>query len=287
MSIVIRYLRGSKVCFRKYERCYSSAIQHKAQFEAIVGAANVVAEDIERFTTDWTKSYKGGSLVCLPKTTQEVSKVVAFCHKHDIAIVPQGGNTGLVGGGVGVSDGNELILSMARMNQVVSIDPESAVLICEAGCILEVLNGETESMGFSIPLDLGAKGSCMIGGNIATNAGGLRLLKYGSFHKNVLGLEVVLPDGTVLDMIRSLHKDNCGYALKNIFIGSEGTLGIITKLSLSLMTKPLSSHVILAKVGRIQLYLVLFNSCVGFFILCGSGTLENCQATFGVKFVCL
>lgn len=237
----------SKCVFRHY-KSYSSAVQFKSQLEDIVGANNIVVDDIDKYTSDWTKTYKGGSLVCLPKTTEEVSKVVRFCNANNIAVVPQGGNTGLVGGGVGLPGGNELILSLARMNQVISIDARSAVVTCEAGCILEVLNNETESKGFMIPLDLGAKGSCMIGGNVATNAGGLRLLKYGSFHKNVLGLEVVLPDGTVLDMIRSLHKDNCGYPLKNLFIGSEGTLGIITKISLSLMAKPRSSHVILAKV---------------------------------------
>lgn len=149
---------------------------------------------------------------------------------------------------MGTDGGDELILSLARMRKIINIDSASASVVCEAGCVLEELNSATEAVGFTVPLDLGAKGSCMIGGNVATNAGGLRLLRYGSMHHNVLGLEVVLADGTVLDMLRSLRKDNCGYALKNLFVGSEGTLGVITRVALSLAPKPNSTCVVLAKV---------------------------------------
>ncbi len=223
---------------------------HCNNLRQILGSNFVLTEDVDvsRYSTDWTRNYTGGSVVCLPKTTDEISQLLKYCFDHHLEVVPQGGNTGLVGGAVGTGSGVEVLLSLQRMNKIVDIDSQAGVVICEAGCVLEALNAATEAQGFCVPLDLGAKGSCMIGGNIATNAGGLRLLKYGSLHKNVLGLEVVLPDGTVLDMLRSLHKDNVGYALKHLFIGSEGTLGIITKASIALATKPLTSHVILAKV---------------------------------------
>lgn len=157
--------------------------------------------------------------MALPCNTQEVSALVKFCHQKRIGIVPQGGNTGLVGGQVGNDD--ELIVSMERMNKVVLVNKDSGVVVAESGCVLENLNDFVGKDGFIIPLDLGAKGSCQIGGNVATNAGGLRVLRYGSLHKNVLGLEIVLADGSVLDMLRTLHKDNCGYHLKNLFIGDK------------------------------------------------------------------
>jgi len=156
-------------------------------------------------------------------------------------VVPQGGNTGLVGGSVPVFD--EIILSMALMNRIISFDSLSGVLTCQAGCILEELDSYVASRGHTIPLDLGAKGSCHIGGNVATNAGGLRLLRYGSLHGSVLGLEVVLADGTVLDMLGMLRKDNTGYDVKQLFIGSEGTLGVVTKVALSCPPRPLAVNV--------------------------------------------
>jgi FAD/FMN-containing dehydrogenase len=177
----------------------------------------VLHEDVERFTVDWTGLYRGGCIVLQPKTTEEVSKIMKYCSLNRIAVVPQGGNTGLVGGQVGFRD--EIILSLEKMNQISKIDEVAAVITCDAGCILEKLNSEVGNHGFILPIDLGAKGSCHIGGNVATNAGGLRLLRYGSLHDNVLGLQVVQADGSVLNMNRSLHKDNCGYHLKNLFIG--------------------------------------------------------------------
>ncbi|KAG6647074.1 D-2-hydroxyglutarate dehydrogenase, mitochondrial isoform X3 [Carya illinoinensis] len=175
-------------------------------------------------------------------TTGPVSRVLKYCNSRSLAVVPQGGNTGLVGGSVPVFD--EVIINMASMKNVVSFDKVSGILVCEAGCILENLISFLDNQGFVMPLDLGAKGSCQIGGNVSTNAGGLRLVRYGSLHGNVLGIEVVLANGDVLDMLGTLRKDNTGYDLKHLFIGSEGSLGIITKVSI--LTPPKLSSVNLA-----------------------------------------
>jgi FAD/FMN-containing dehydrogenase len=147
-----------------------------------------------------------------------------------LAVVPQGGNTGLVGGSVPVFD--EIVINMQRMNEIRSFDEVSGILVADAGVILENADNFLAEKNHIFPLDLGAKGSCYIGGNVATNAGGLRLLRYGSFHGNVLGIEAVLPDGTVVDDLSTLRKNNTGYDLKQLFIGGEGTIGIITKVSI-------------------------------------------------------
>eukprot|EP00884_Botryococcus_braunii_P004609 jgi/Botrbrau1/14149/Bobra.182_3s0090.2 len=186
--------------------------------------------------------YTGKSTLALrPKSTEEVSKILAHCNKRRLAVVPQGGNTGLVGGSVPVFD--EVVLSTSRLNQVRNFDPVSGTLVCGAGCVLEELDRRVGEEGCVMPLDLGAKGSCLIGGNVSTNAGGLRLLRYGSLHGSVLGVEAVLPDGTVLDLLQSLRKDNTGYDLKQLFIGAEGTLGVVTAVSIQCAPKPLAVHV--------------------------------------------
>lgn len=228
-------------------RRYTNAAAHQRVFECIVGPEHVLATDMTSYTTDWTMRYSGGSLVCFPRTTEQVSRILKYCNDNRIGVVPQGGNTGLVGGAVGTDKG-ELILSTKRMNSLLDIDSSAGVATCEAGCVLEWLNAKVGDKGFTFPLDLAAKGSCMIGGNVATNAGGLRVIKFGSLQGNVLGLEVVLADGTVVDMDRSLRKDNCGFHSKHLFIGSEGTLGVITKVTVLLATKPTFSCVVLAKV---------------------------------------
>ncbi|XP_052819696.1 D-2-hydroxyglutarate dehydrogenase, mitochondrial-like [Mya arenaria] len=205
-----------------------------AAFEKILpGAQRVItdASELEGYNTDWIKTCRGRSQVLLkPKETEEVSAILKICHERNLAVVPQGGNTGLVGGSVPVFD--EIIISTQLMNTVISLDSLSGILTCQAGCILGNLNDYVSEHNLTMPLDLGAKGSCHIGGNLATNAGGVRLLRYGSLHGSVLGLEAVLPDGEVLDCMSSLRKDNTGYDLKQLFIGSEGTLGIITAASI-------------------------------------------------------
>ncbi|EJD51392.1 FAD-binding domain-containing protein [Auricularia subglabra TFB-10046 SS5] len=180
--------------------------------------------------------------VLKPRSTQEVSAIVRYCNEQRIGIVPQGGNTGLVGGSIPIGDeGQEVVLNLGAMKEVRSFDPNSGILVADAGCVLESLSSYLEPHGYIMPLDLGAKGSCQIGGNVSTNAGGLRLLRYGSLHGSVLGLEVVLPDGTVLDQLSTLRKDNTGYDLKQLFIGAEGTLGVVTAVSIH--TPPSSSSV--------------------------------------------
>ncbi|KAJ3021189.1 hypothetical protein HKX48_009023 [Thoreauomyces humboldtii] len=203
-------------------------------------------DELEPFNQDWMRRYKGRTGVVLrPTTATEVSAVMKYCNDNHIAVVPQGGNTGLVGGSVPVHD--EIVISLQNMNQIRSFDEVSGVLTCDAGCVLEVLDNHLAQQGFIMPLDLGAKGSCQIGGNVATNAGGLRLLRYGSLHGTVLAMEVVLADGRIVELGKPLRKDNTGLDLKQLFIGSEGTLGIIT--SVSILTPRRSSAVNVAMLG--------------------------------------
>nr|XP_054923220.1 D-2-hydroxyglutarate dehydrogenase, mitochondrial-like isoform X2 [Dermacentor andersoni] len=213
-----------------------------ATFERLLGPSAVLTDpaDTEAFNVDWLRTCHGsGAAVLLPSSTEEVSAVLSHCHGRRLAICPQGGNTGLVGGSVPVFD--ELVLSTARMAKVNTIDPLSGAVSCEAGCVLEALDTQVgEEAMLAVPLDLGAKGSCQIGGNVATNAGGLRLLRYGPLHGSVLGLEAVLADGTVLDTMQTLRKDNTGLDLKQLFIGSEGILGIITRIAIQCVPRPSS-----------------------------------------------
>ncbi|KAL2155978.1 hypothetical protein VTH82DRAFT_722 [Thermothelomyces myriococcoides] len=214
--------------------------EHVAYFRQLLGSDSAVidgvtrsdaADDIEPFNTDWMRKYRGHCrLVLKPGSTEEVSKILKYCNDNMLAVVPQGGNTGLVGGSVPVFD--EIVINMSRMNKILEFDEVSGTLVVEAGCILEVADQYLASKGYIFPLDLGAKGSCQIGGNVSTNAGGLRLLRYGSLHGNVLGIEAVLADGTVIDDLCKLRKNNTGYDLKQLFIGAEGTIGIITKVSI-------------------------------------------------------
>lgn len=213
-----------------------------AYFKGVVGASYVLTDEseLESHNRDWLRHYEGKSEVGLfPKSTEEVSKVLRYCHERRIAVTPQGGNTGLVGGSTPVFD--EVIINMRRMNRVLEIDDIMGVVKCEAGCILQNLDEEMRAKGFLMPLDLGAKGSCQIGGNVATNAGGVRFVRYGSLRGSVLGMEAVLADGTVVDSLSMLRKDNTGYDVKQLMIGSEGTLGIITKLAI--LTPRLPSEV--------------------------------------------
>ncbi|XP_027685400.1 D-2-hydroxyglutarate dehydrogenase, mitochondrial isoform X3 [Lepidochelys kempii] len=196
-----------------------------------------------------------------PRTAAEVSEILRYCNKRNLAVNPQGGNTGLVGGSVPVFD--EIILSTALMNQVISFNSVSGILVCQAGCILENLNTYLEELDFIMPLDLGAKGSCHIGGNVATNAGGLRLLRYGSLRGTVLGLEVVLADGSILNCLASLRKDNTGYDLKQLFIGSEGTLGVITAVSILCPRKPKSVNLAFLGCQSFSQVLGTFTTCKG------------------------
>lgn len=227
---------GKDSCYVKTSRDprYSTIEdQDVAEFQKIVGDKGVLTEEsqLEAANTDWMRKYVGASKVLLrPRTTQQVSEILNYCNARKLAVVPQGGNTGLVGGSVPVFD--EVILSLGAMNKIISFDEVNGILVCEAGCILESLDNYLAEKGYMMPLDFGAKGSCQIGGNISTNAGGIHLLRYGSLRANVLGLEVVLASGEVIDSLRTLRKDNTGYDLKQLFIGAEGTLGVVTKISI-------------------------------------------------------
>lgn len=181
--------------------------------------------------------YKGcSSIVLRPGSTAEVSAVMRRCNERRLAVVPQGGNTGLVGGSVPVFD--EVILSLSRLDGVRSFNEETGALVCGAGAVLETVDDYLKARGFAAPLDLGAKGSCQIGGCVSTNAGGLRRLRYGSMHARTLGLEVVLADGTVLDRLSTLKKDNTGYDVKHAFIGAEGSLGVVTAVAWDCPPRP-------------------------------------------------
>ncbi|XP_056323649.1 D-2-hydroxyglutarate dehydrogenase, mitochondrial isoform X2 [Danio aesculapii] len=212
-------------------------------FRALLPGRTITDPDLLKSSNvDWLKTVQGSSDVLLrPKTAEEVSEVLRYCNERNLAVCPQGGNTGLVGGSVPVFD--EIILSTSLMNQVIAFDNISGILTCQAGCVLENLSHYLEERDFIMPLDLGAKGSCHIGGNVSTNAGGLRLLRYGSLRGTVLGLEVVLADGRVLNCLATLRKDNTGYDLKQLFIGSEGTLGVITAVSILCPRKPKAVNV--------------------------------------------
>ncbi|KAI5281168.1 hypothetical protein KEM54_003389, partial [Ascosphaera aggregata] len=226
-----------------------SAVIERITSAAGAGVRVVDDGDLEPFNVDWMGKYRGQTgLVLRPSTTEQVSSILRYCNEQRLAVVPQGGNTGLVGGGVPVFD--EIVVSMSRMNKIRSFDANSGALVVDGGVILEVAdqylqqqNEQNKQNSHIFPLDLGAKGSCMIGGNVATNAGGLRLLRYGNLHGTVLGLEVVLADGRIVDDLSTLRKNNTGYDLKQIFIGSEGTLGIITGVSIMCPQKPKAVNV--------------------------------------------
>ncbi|KAJ0009096.1 hypothetical protein NQD34_016511 [Periophthalmus magnuspinnatus] len=232
-------------------------------FRSILPGRTITDPDLlESSNVDWLKSVRGSSEVLLrPQTTAEVSQILRYCNSRNLAVNPQGGNTGLVGGSVPVYD--EIILSTALMNKVLSFDHVSGIVTCQAGCVLESLSQYLEERDYIMPLDLGAKGSCHIGGNVATNAGGLRLLRYGSLRGTVLGLEVVFADGRVLDCLATLRKDNTGYDLKQLFIGSEGTLGVITAVSVLCPRKPKSVNVVFLGCETFENLLKTFQLCRG------------------------
>ena len=208
---------------------------------AIVGSAGMFTDDdaMAPYTIDWRKRCSGRPLaVVRPASTREVGDVVGICARTRTAVVPQGGNTGLQGGGIPDASGTQILLSTARMNRVRAIDPVNNTITVEAGCVLEQVQRAAEETGRLFPLSLGAEGSATLGGNLSTNAGGTGVLRYGNTRDLALGLEVVLASGEVWDGLRGLRKDNTGYDLKHLFIGAEGTLGVITAAVMKLYPLP-------------------------------------------------
>jgi len=207
------------------------------QLKSVVGKNNFIddASKMDSFLKDWSGKFQGKSLLILkPHNSQMVSEILTLCNKSHIGVVPQGGNTSLVGGSVPSKSGLEVVISLERMNKIIDIDPINYTMTLEAGCILSEVQNAARDVSRMFPLRLGAEGSCQIGGNLSTNAGGTAVLRYGNVKELVLGLEVVLPDGTIMNGLRRLRKDNTGYDLKQLFLGAEGTLGIITKAVLKL-----------------------------------------------------
>ncbi|NKI58638.1 FAD-binding oxidoreductase [Labrenzia sp. PO1] len=214
---------------------------HADRFAEMIGAANVLTspDDQAPYLTEWRDLYQGVTpMVLRPGSTEEVSAVMTYAYQNDLKVVPQGGNTGLVGGQIPQETGDEIVLSLSRLNKVRAVDPAGFTITAEAGVVLETLQNEAENVDRLFPLALGAQGSCQIGGNISTNAGGTAVLAYGNTRDLVLGLEVVLPTGEIWNGLRTLRKDNTGYDLKQLFIGGEGTLGIITAAALKLFPRP-------------------------------------------------
>ena len=225
-----------------------------AALRAAVGAAHVLTDgDLTAYEQDWRKRWRGKALaVVRPASTAEVAAVVRACAAHGSGVVPQGGNTGLVGGGVPDETGTQVLLSLQRMNRVRSLDAANLTITAEAGCVLQTVQQAAADAGLLFPLSLAAEGSCTIGGNLATNAGGTQVLRFGNAREQCLGLEVVTADGLVWDGLSGLRKDNTGYDLRDLFIGSEGTLGIITAATLKLQPRPAASGTALAATGSLQ-----------------------------------
>ncbi len=256
-----------------------------SRFAGIVGERNALREasDLAPHLVENRGLYHGTSpLLLRPSTTQEVAAIMKLASESRTAIVPQTGNTGLVGGQTPRSGASDVILSLDRMNKVRDIDPVANVIVVDGGCILDEVHKAAEKVERMFPLSLGSQGSCRIGGNLATNAGGTAVLAYGNMRQLCLGLEVVLPTGEIWDGLRRLKKDNTGYDLRDLFIGSEGTLGIITGAVLKLFPKPLGHQVAFAGLKSPADALKLFERAS---TLCGSAlTGFELMPRIGVEF---
>ncbi|MES3023486.1 MAG: FAD-binding oxidoreductase [Pseudomonadota bacterium] len=239
-----------------------------ARCRSIVGADQVLTDslDMAPFLTDWRGRFTGNALaVVRPATPEQVALVVAACAQWHVPLVPQGGKTGLVLGGVPDQSGRAIVLSLARMNRVRSVDPVNRTITLDAGCILEDVQEAAAAHDCLFPLSLAAEGSCTIGGNLSTNAGGTAVLRYGNTRELCLGLEVVTPQGELWNGLRALRKDNTGYDLRDLFIGAEGTLGVITGAVLKLYPQPKASITALVALASprhaLELLTLMQDSC--------------------------
>jgi FAD/FMN-containing dehydrogenase len=239
-----------------------SAAPLLATLKTIVGETNVLTSevDVAPYVVDWRGRFQGKArAVVRPASTAEVAAIVVCCAEHGIPVVPQGGNTGLCGGATPHQDGSEVVLSMSRMNRMRALDVENATLTVEAGMPLARVQQIADEAGLLFPLSLGSEGSCTVGGNLATNAGGTAVLRYGNARELVLGLEVVLADGRVWDGLKGLRKDNTGYDIKQLFVGSEGTLGIITAAVLKLFPRARASATAFAALSGVDAAVALLD----------------------------
>ncbi|WP_439141590.1 FAD-binding oxidoreductase [Planktotalea sp.] len=231
-------------------------------FREIVGDAHVLtkSDDVAAYLTDWTGQYSSDALaVVRPASTEEVAALVKLCKERNIAVVPQGGRTGLCGGGVPIEGRESVVVSLARMNAIRTLNPQGRTVIAEAGVILETLHEVALQEGLIFPLMFGAKGSCTIGGNLSTNAGGSNVVRYGNTRELCLGIEAVMPDGSIINSLTGLRKDNTGYDLKDLLIGAEGTLGIITAAVLKLFRAPSARSTAFLSVGKLEDAIAVLN----------------------------
>ena len=225
------------------------------QLKAIVGINNFIdnVKNMGAYLSDWRNQFHGSSpLILKPLDTEMVSKILKICNENKVAIVPQGGNTGLVGGSTPSSLGNEVVLSLEKMNKIIDIDSINYTMTLEAGCILSDIKNAALNANRFFPLSLAAEGSCQIGGNLATNAGGTGVLRYGNAKELLLGLEVVLANGSIINSLKHLRKDTAGYDLKQLFLGSEGTLGVITKAVIKLFPIPINKVTSIVAIPNIE-----------------------------------
>ncbi|WP_446737556.1 FAD-binding oxidoreductase [Rhizobium sp. CFBP 8762] len=256
-----------------------------ARFTAIVGAEHALtdAADIAPYLVENRGLYHGTTpLVLRPGTVEEVSAILKLASETGTAIVPQGGNTGHVAGQIPREGKGDLVLSLTRLNRIREIDPVGNVIVADAGCILADIQAAADSVNRLFPLSLGSEGSCRIGGNLSSNAGGTAVLAYGNTRQLCLGLEVVLPTGDIWNGLRKLKKDNTGYDLRDLFIGAEGTLGVITGAVLKLFPKPLGHQVAFAGVASVEAALAVFDMAQS---LCGGAlTGFELMPRLGVEF---
>lgn len=235
----------------------------------LIGASNVLVDagDMAPFLTDWRGRYTGRArAVVRPGSAQQLSDLMARCYEAGIPMVPQGGNTGLCGGATPRDGGDEVVISLGRLNRIRDLDPANNTVLVEAGCTLTAVQEAAASIDRLFPLSLASEGSCQIGGNLSTNAGGVHVLRYGNTRDLVLGIEAVLPDGRLWNGLRGLRKNNTGYDLKQLFIGAEGTLGIITAAVLKVFAQPRArcvAWVELDSPARAVDLLGHFQACVG------------------------
>ncbi len=228
---------------------------------AVVGARGLITDpaDAAPYCEDWRRLYRGRTpAVVRPASTEEVAAVVRLCAARRVGIVPQGGNTGMVGGAVPAEDGSQIVLSLQRMRAIRDLDPADMTLTLEAGVTLKAAQEAAAEAGCLLPLSIGSEGTAQIGGVLATNAGGNNTVRYGNARDLVLGIEAVLPDGSVLHALRRLRKDNTGYCLRQLLVGAEGTLGIITAAVLRLVPLPVETELALCALPSVAAALDLF-----------------------------